>query len=563
MKKLLIIIPLIMFTLCLTSCGKKKQSNFSKLVNSIYASEQAIAGYNEQTRMLDDDFEVYNKDMDFIIQRGEKVKSEVNITERKLSTSGVTTYDEIKTSYKTVDDVKYVSVGDTIFENPYEMPTYYLTFVLSEDFLDNDYTLAVDKNDYHLKGKVLDTKASSLFLNKSIGNITNLTIEIIVKNDKLEAFKASYTSQNGFTVLIEINYFYGEEGLGKAVFYLEGGTCKNSKDRVSYVYKFDGTKLDTKIVDPNVLETNANEQIIKSGYHIEGWYRQKIENPDGTVSYMDKWDFDKDKMTIDGVTLYAKWEINRLYTYELYYYNSLGEEVLLDSYEVDEGEKFYDLFLDNKTVEGYTSLGYLDEFGEPWDETFTHPGGDSDLAVKIYLNLIEGEYTLVSNARGFKNALSRGQNIYLLNNIDLDGAEICYDSYSGIIKGNGYKVSNFMIDYDDSRNGLDGPLDDLTSSSDHLYVSLFFELKDSIIQDITFENISVDINTSNSRIKYIVLAPLAIKASDTELINVKFTGSILITKAPECEKEIITDRLWYTSSNVLVDDATSFNITIN
>ncbi len=566
-KKILIIIPLILFTLCFASCKsckKDKRSDFEKLVSYIYESETKIAGYNELTKMFDNDFEVYNKDLDFAISRGNKVKSEVNIKERKLSTSGNSTYDETTSSYTTVDNVKYVELNGTTYQNPYEMPTYYLTFVLSKEFLNDNYTLDVSENNYHLKAQVLDNKASSLFLNKSIGNISNLNIEIVIENNRLKIFTANYISQNGFKVSIETNYYYAEEGLGKAIFYLEGGTCKNSKDRITYVYKFDGTIVDTLIVDPNVLETNENDKILKSGYHIEGWYKNKVTNPDGTVEYLDKWDFENDKMTLDGVTLYAKWEINRLYTYELYYYDQDGKAVLLDSYEVKEGEKFYDLFMDNKTVEGYTSLGYLDEQGNAWDNTFTHPGGNSDLAVKVYLNLIEGEYTLVTNARGFRNALSRGQNIYLLNDIDFDGDEICFDEYSGIIKGNGYKVSNFMIDYDDSRNGLVGPLDDLSGSSDHLYISLFFELTDSVIENITFDNITVDLNTSNNRIKYIIFAPLAIKASNTKLINVKLSGYVTVTKTPEAEMEIITDKLWYNAADdVTVDDATSLDMKNN
>ena len=76
--------------------------------------------------------------------------------------------------------------------------------------------------------------------------------------------------------------------------------------------------------------------------------------------------------------------------------------------------------------------------------------------------------------------------------------------------------------------------------------------------------ISVDVNTSNSRIKYIILAPLAIKASNVELKNVQFTGSIVITKAPECEQEIIADKLWYTATNdVVVDQDTNWNIKYN
>ena len=563
-KKIFIIISVIVFTLILASCNNDNRTDFEKLVSSIYESELVIAGYNEQTKMFDEEFEVYNRDVDFILQRGEKIKTEVNTTERKLSTSGEHTYDEVTSSYTTVDNIKYVVVGNTKYENQFDMPTYYLTFVLSEEFMAEGYTLDVVDNNYRLKGKVIDNKASSLFLNKSIGNISNLEIEIVVEKNKLKSFECQYVSENGFNVEIATNYYYAEEGLGKAIFYLEGGSCKNSKDRVSYLYKFDGTIIDTKIVDPNVLETNENEKIIKSGYHIEGWYRKKIQNSDGTVTYTDKWDFENDKMSIDGVTLYAKWEINRVYSYELYYYNELDQEVFLDSYEVQEGEKFSDKFMDNTTVEGYTSLGYLDEEGNPWDDSFVHPGGDSDLAIKIYLNLIEGEYTLVSNARGFRNAISRGQNIYLLNNIDYDGDEICFDNYSGIIKGNGYKVSNLVIDYDDSRGGLKGPLDDLSLSSDHLYVSLFFELKDTVIENISFENISVDVNTSNSRIKYIILAPLAIKASNVELKNVQFTGSIVITKTPECEQEIIADKLWYTATDdVVVDQDTNWNIKYN
>ena len=320
--------------------------------------------------------------------------------------------------------------------------------------------------------------------------------------------------------------------------------------------------MDTLIIDPNVLEEDPKDQILKNGYHIEGWYQTKTENPDGTVTYSDKWDFAKDKMTIDGVTLYAKWEINRLYTYELYYYDQNNNEVFLDSYEVKEGEKFYDLFMDNKEVKGYTSLGYLDQEGNKWDDNFTHPGGDSDLAIKVYLNLIEGEFTIVKTKRQFKTALTRNENIYLLNDIDFDGDEMCFDSYSGTIIGNNHKVSNFEIDYDTSRNGLQGSLDDLKGSSDHLYISLFFELKDSTIKDITFDNILIDVNTNYSQIKYLVIAPLAITTSNTTLENVKLTGKITYTKTPNSENEIILNDFFYSKGeNVIVDSNSNATIT--
>ena len=420
MKKILLLIPILGMLLYLGSCGKNDKMEFEDFVKAIYDSEQVIAGYNETNTILDGDFEVYNKTTNFKIERGENVKSEVKIIEKKLSSSGKDTYDETETNYTTFNNTKYTVINGTKYENEYEMPTYYLTFVLSKEFLKDDYKFVQEEDTYTLTADVLDNKVSSLFLNKSLKSVKDLSIEIVVSEGNLRSFKANYKSTTGFDVKIDTEYLYANVGEARAVFYLEGGNCQNSKDRVSYVYKFDGNKIDTLIIDPKVLETEEQDQIYKTGYHIEGWYKTKTVDADGNVTYSDKWDFANDRMTLDGVTLYAKWEINRYYSYELYYYDKDGKEVFLDSYECNEGEKFYDLFLDKKEVEGYTSLGYLDSEGNPWNKAFTHPGGDSDLAIKVYLDLIEGEYTLVETYREFRSAVSRNENIYLLGDIDFD-----------------------------------------------------------------------------------------------------------------------------------------------
>lgn len=560
MKKIIFIVFIAVFSFCLFSCGKNKLSDFDKLVNAIYESETILAGYNESSTIKDGDLDVYYKDTSFVIQRGQKVKSEVEIVEKTLSTSGTSMYDETVSKYRTIDNVKYVEINGKTYENEYKMPTYYLTFVLSKEFLKEGYSLTVNENDYTLKASVLDNKISSLFLNKSMGKVSNLSIEIIVKDNRLRNFKATYSSTTGNVTSIDTNYLYADRGTGVAVFYLEGGICQSSTNRISFAYDFDGSIIDRLIADPNNIFTEENHKILKDGYHIEGWYQTKIENEDGTITYEDKWDFNKDKMDLKGVTLYANWEINRLYTYELYYKNESGEDVFLDSYEVKEGEVFYDLFMDNKDVEGYTKLGYLDSEGNPWNDKFTHPGGDSDLAIKVYADLIEGEYTVVKTARQLKTALNRSENIYLMNDIDLDGSEINYDSYSGIIQGNGYKITNFKIGYNDSRTALEGPLDDLKGSKDHLYVSLFFELKDATIMNVTFDNIIIDINTRNTQIKYIIFAPLAIISTNTKLENVSFTGSFTITRVPECEITKVTDGFFYQTNNVLIDEFTKLEI---
>ena len=561
MKKRLL---LIVFTTCLilviSSCGKKGLTGLDKLVNDIYASESILAGYNETQIIKDEEMEIYHKDTDFKLIRNESVISEVNILEKKLSTSGTSMYDEVSTKYRTIDNVKYTIVDGATYENAYTVPTYYLTFVLSKDFLKEGYDLNINEDVYTLKAEVLDNKISSLFLNKSLGNIYDMDIEIVVDGGKLKSFKANYKSPTGFDSFITTTYEYAEIGTGKAVFYLEGGVCQNSFEKVSYLYNFNGTVTDMLIMDPNVLETNPNDMIQKSGYHIEGWYQTKKTNPDGSVEYFDKWDFATSRMTIDGVTLYAKWEENRTYKYELYYKDVDGNDCYLDGYECKEGAKFSDTLIRNKTVKGYTTLGYLDEFGNPWNNNFKHPGGDADLTIKVYLDLIEGEYTVVKTARQFKNALSRNQNIYLFNDIDYDEDEINFESYSGTILGNGYTISNFTISYDDSRTGLKGELDDLTGASNHLYVSLFFKLENAVIKDITFKDAIVDIDTRNSQIKYLVFAPLAVTLNNTVLENVNFTGTFDITRIPECEKIIITDKFCYQElENVEISESSTLD----
>ncbi len=562
-KKLILLVLFAVCALVISSCNKNKLTNFEKFVNNIYNSELKLASYSEVSSINDNGTEVYNKSTLFKLTRGTKTVTEVKTVEKKLSVSGTTMYDETTESYKTIDNIKYTIVNGTTFENAYTMPTYYLTFVLSEDFLQEGYTLTNDGSKVSLTAKVLDNKISSLFLNKSLGNINNMQIEIVVENDLLQSFKASFVTPNGFNATISTSYAYASTGSARAIFHLEGGTCKNSYSKISYVYNFNGTFLDTLIFDPNEIEENDNDKVKMSGYHIEGWYRTKTTNDDGSVTYSDKWDFSNDRMTIDGVELYAKWEENRTYKYELYYKDEVtGEDIYLDGVVVKEGSKFDDILLKNKTVKGYTSLGYLDEQGNPWNSNFTHPGGDADLTIKVYLNLVKGEYTVVRNARQFKNAISRNQNVYLMNDIDFDGDELVFNSYSGLIEGNGYTISNFEIDYNDQKSGLKGDLDDPSSPANFLYVSLFFELKDATIKNINFSDVIVDISTRNPQIKNIVFAALAIKTENTTISNVTFTGEFKISQAPECEKEIILDKFYYKDyENVEVSEDSNVSIT--
>ena len=557
-NKLLIIIPILILSLCLLSCKKNEEKDYkiNDFVNYVYQSEEKLAGYYETNSIKDNGIEVYYKSTDLTVRRKDMVRTDVSTYEKILSLTGGSLYDETYTSYKTIDNVMYTEVNGKVYESNYEVPTYFLTFVLSEEFLEEGYTITKEDDAFILSGNVLESKVSSLFINKSVNTVKGLSIKIVIKDDLLQSFNCTYVSTKGFDVEMNTKYYYGSVGKAKAVFYLEGGQCQNSKDRVSYIYEFDGSRFNTLIADPNVLETDELDLIVKDGYHIEGWYQNKKTNPDGTVLYTDKWDFDHDRMDINGVTLYAKWEIDKVYSYELYYYDSNNNEVLLDSYEVNEGEKFYDIFLDKTTVDGYTSLGYVDENGNPWDDEFTHPGGETDTAIKIYLNLIEGDYQVVRTSGELSSAISRNADIYLMNDIDFEGKAISFNTYKGKLEGNGYKLYNFEIYYNPSRSSLKGSLDDLTGSKDHLYISLFFELKDAEINNLTFDDVSLEISTSLTQTKYIIVAPLAILMSNTKLENVKFDGELVVKKIPDgCELDIVYDNFWYSASNdVIVDE---------
>lgn len=210
----ILLISMLLVSSCarLKACSCKKDKTdvdvFDTFVNCIYSSEEVLAGFNEVNTMKDQDMVVYEKTTNLTLERGTNVKSSVDIKELKLSTSGIEQYDETITSYTTIDNVKYTVVDGITYENEFVIPTYYLTFVMSKEFLQEGYTLEVNENNYKLNAKVIDNKIGSLFLNKSLGNLTNMTVEIVIENSKLISFKANYTTTNGFNATIETTYLY-------------------------------------------------------------------------------------------------------------------------------------------------------------------------------------------------------------------------------------------------------------------------------------------------------------------------------------------------------------------
>ncbi len=316
----------------------------------------------------------------------------------------------------------------------------------------------------------------------------------------------------------------------KVIYQLEGGIYQNCEQPVIQYYDFDeGTS--NLIVDLSAL---SGQPITRAGYTLEGWYTKKT-GEDDNVSYDDKWDFENDKVTSEGITLYAKWKKNIIYTYEVCYRDEKDQSVhSLGSYEVNEGDPFNDYYASyfgNKRY-GYTALGGLyTESDEPWDKSFTHPGGEVDTAVRVFLHYIEGDYVLVDSPR--KLLANKNANLYFTCDIDFEGEEFSgFGDYKGIIQGNGFTVKNFTLSYDNSKNGLITDAD-LNTEGGLLCISLFHSLKGAVITDLTFSDFTIDIKAGYPGTKMILVAPLAMKMENSTLTDVTVTdATVTCTQLP-------------------------------
>lgn len=348
------------------------------------------------------------------------------------------------------------------------------------------------------------------------------------------------------------------EGKTKVVFNLEGGTYKNSQRAIVHYYSIeDGGS--GRISDPESL---SDGKIVKNGYSMEGWYAVKTgEGADAT--YSEKWDFSTDTITAEGVTLYAKWVKDIRYTYNVCYVNEkTNEKVVLGEYTVDEGGVFKDKFkyAEKRTDGIYTAVGYYDKDGKPWDDSFTHPGGEESVAVDVYVKYIEGRFSVVSTAGQLKAAVKG--NIYLAADIDMEGETLSFGNYSYKFYGNGREVKNFTVNYDPGKDGLREDID-VTGGGKCLYVTLFGEATDAVIEDVTFSNVKVNVSTTFKQTSKIYILPIATKLNKSTISNVSLSGTYEITKLPDGfadENLIVLEEAFYDkdSSSVVTNVTVDF-----
>lgn len=298
----------------------------------------------------------------------------------------------------------------------------------------------------------------------------------------------------------------------KIIYELEGGVYKNCLNPIRFYFEF-GEEDMMYIQDPTTL---TNDAVTRSGYTLEGWYTDK--------NYTKKWVFDKDQVSKEGITLYAKWKKNIIYKYNVCYYDKQNNLQIINSYEVQAGEKFNDyLNYAKKRNDGlYTPIRFLNESGEVWDENFTHPGGDSNLEINVIVEYIEGDFALVSTAEQLRQ--NKNRNIYLLNDIDLGGEEFPLKDYHYKLVGNGKTISNCIVTTNPTKYGLS--VDHTQADQNSLYVSLFGNIKNATIMDVTFDNVVFEIKSTFTNTYKIYVSPICTKLEnciiDKVTINVTY-----------------------------------------
>ncbi len=326
------------------------------------------------------------------------------------------------------------------------------------------------------------------------------------------------------------------EGMVKVTYELEGGTYQNSEEPVTLYYGFDAGTQNT-IKTPTDF---SNKKIERKGYTLVGWYTKKSGTGDG-ATYSNPWDFEKDKVTDAGLTLYAMWKKDINYTFELCYKDSQGKDVLLRSVVATAGQPVTSSFvtLAEKAMKTQHQLtpfgGWVDADGKAWDiEKDVHPGGETDTSIVLYRNYIDGVYSLVSTADELAQAV--GGNIYLMNDIDFGGADFSgFGDYTGTILGNGHKISNFTLKYANGKDDIKPDVQLAPDGNSVLQVSLFKSLVGATLKDITFENYTVEVayGVSFGGSVLVLVAPLTMKMEGATLEHVKVSATYTVGSLPD------------------------------
>ena len=265
-----------------------------------------------------------------------------------------------------------------------------------------------------------------------------------------------------------------------------------------------------------LLETNHADRTkpftaTKNGYYLAGWYAQRTENSDGTYSYAEPWNFVEDRLTLDVngtyssdepvLTLYAAWlPLVKVEFYNLEDGEKLGEyafdptnglEINMPAWNEETGVLNMNEF---PARNGYTfvSACYDEAGAQPVEgTTLTHPAQFNpenatvtDGVLKLYTQWRTGNWFKIYTVEQFKDNFTVNGCYELMADLDFSNerwpTDAMHGSFSGIIEGNGHKISN--VSFEQTNNSK-------------MHTGLFGNLTEgSLLNNVTFENVTMTVN---------------------------------------------------------------------
>lgn len=348
----------------------------------------------------------------------------------------------------------------------------------------------------------------------------------------------------------------------KVTYELCGGEYKNSKRAIVVYYRFpDSAK---KLIRELPVEGagKSTEKVSYAGYNFDGWYTEYSENGE-EKTYSDKWDFDVNEVTADGITLYAKWLPKTEYFYEIGYMD--GQEfVKVDSVQTYSswkvGQSLEDIYSAANSREGYTFIkesnedDFVNSIIERNESCFNENGeitssnGDS-VNIRVVVKYVKGNYFVVSSLKNLKEDIkanaSKGKTILLTSDIDCGGedltgvfrnmfgkADASKLKYNGITSYDDdgsdkvYSISNFLIN-------IKGKVGDTFVTASIFDKIPFPESAENgvSITNVAFDNVKINVDAGFSGIKNVYLSGLADTLDNVTIKNVRTNIEVDVDKS--------------------------------
>lgn len=332
---------------------------------------------------------------------------------------------------------------------------------------------------------------------------------------------------------------------------------KNLGFPVTVQYDYQGGESNNKqsvtilVAENSKIPSARNDQgaigiPLKTGYSFKG-FNLAVLDEDGKpvldennkmIPSDTEWNFETDRVTDKDVYLCATYWDN--YKITLHYGSGTTDDITrsFDISRTQDGNP-NKLFESNLKVENYTFLSYefdgaegrkvIDKF--PYDlKSADFEKSTDKLTAHVYGDAIKGNYSVIRTANDLLGApIGEEVNYYLLNDIDLEGAEYndqtAYTKlpkvYSGKFVGNNHKISNLTLNLDTL---------DTTYTDFGLFRSLGGKAE---ITDVTFENVVINTDLSDKTVTAYNLGMLAGQVSGGAKVN-----NVTITTAEESEENL-------------------------